>query len=492
MGFKNAILTAGIGVLGTIAVNGLKPLNIAIDNLTAASQPVGVVAYAAPVAQGAADWWWWQAVWWIPLCMAVAITVVSVRNQWKYPSHRKLSVAEAKRDEGVYAAEAKVRNAQAGKLLAAVEAKYETEQPAIEMEPPAKKVSIDEGMRQLARTVIPLGYTAKGEVVTWDVTQAPHIRVHGKTQGSGKTNLIKSIAASALRLGHRVIVLDRRGFKDWQDFRDHAELIDNRKPGVFASVTGQVKAIYQRRDSVLGQHGAGNIEELPKPFRRVFLIIAEFGTACRSATDEELEIAVKNLKTIMSEAGATGVHLIYEAQVVNHDWPRELRGNSDPVCGYLPEDTAKAGGYSYAHELKPYQFHHDGQTFTTWNMKEHARTQLNLAKLPDKKLIDERSKIVTEERSGNGQGTPLQEGNAGNVPVPNVENSLKNIYLRERSWEKVAEKYFADHPQSEHADWCKAMAEIANDGRPYTDFKGRLSLNLFNQFSPKGKMRIVA
>ena len=40
----------------------------------------------------------------------------------------------------------------------------------------------------------------------------------------------------------------------------------------------------------------------------------------------------------------------------------------------------------------------------------------------------------------------------------------------------------------------KAMAELANDGRPYTAFKGGLSSNLFHKYSPKGKerMRLVA
>jgi len=471
MAFKQTMITAGISVLGTIAVGGVKALQDL--QIVAPSAPSYSVQVAQPLST--IDWLWWQVVWWLLPVAGVAVVgaVVFVAVNGNRP-------AKVKKEKY---ADDMIPSAKLTRLMP-------LETPAAE---PVVR-GFGEGLRKLTRTEIPLGYTKTGQIVTWDVTQAPHIRVHGKTQGSGKTNLIKQIAACALRAGHHVIVLDRRGFKDWRaDYEKYVEYIDNRKAGAFANVTSQVKTLYQRRDGVLGQYGAGNIEELPKKYQRLFVVIAEFGTACREAPEDELTKVVSDLKTIMSEAGATGVHMVYEAQVVNHDWPRELRGNGDPICGYLPEDTSKAGGYSYAYQLKPYEFHYDGEIFKTWDMKKYAWQVLQSVQPTTKRLIVTRSLSVPdegfgndEERLGNGLGTPSPVGNAGNVPVPNPQNPLKNIYDRSRSWEDVAKVYFQLYPQSEHADWVRAMAEIANDGRPHTDFKGRLSSGLYHQYSPKG------
>ena len=235
-----------------------------------------------------------------------------------------------------------------------------------------RTVDIADAFAKADDTRFPLGYTDDGQVVFWDVEQSPHVRVHGKTQGSGKTNLIKTIASAALRAGHAVIVLDRRGFKDWSDFADCVELIDNRKSGVFAAVAWQLESFYQERDERLGAAGVGNLAALNGADRRVFVVVSEFGTACRNQEEHHLESAVNSLKNIFSEAGATGMHLVFEDQIVNRSWPRELRGNADPITGYLPEDASKGGGYAKAYELEPFQFHYEGERFRTWDMKRSA------------------------------------------------------------------------------------------------------------------------
>lgn len=368
--FKRNILTMTIG--GLVTAIGIVS-NIG-DMLFGPAQPT--VGYVAPVVQvplSTADWLWWQVVWWLIPVAGVVLIVAMVRGN---------SATRLAREKKSLSDHLSALTVKSSKMLP-------LETQAIESKPVVR--SFSDGLLKLTRTTIPLGYTKAGEIVTWDVTQSPHIRVHGKTQGSGKTNLIKQVATGALMAGHHVIVLDRRGFKDWRDFDGKVEFIDNRKAGTFSNATDQVKTLYQNRDRVLGQHGAGNIEDLPKKYRRVFLVIAEFGTACREAAEEELGKVVSDLKTIMSEAGATGVHLVYESQVVNHDWPRELRGNGDPICGYLPEDTSKAGGYSYAYELKPYEFHYDGERFLTWDMKKYAWQVLQAVQPMAKRLIMERS-----------------------------------------------------------------------------------------------------
>ena len=465
MTVKNTLITAGISVLGTIAIGGVK----ALQDLTIAAP--SAAAYGVPVVQSAADSWWWQLMKWFPIFLlygagacGIVLVIAAVRNMGS-------KVVKAK----------KIEQPTSNNMNFTVKGRQ-----LMPLETPPIERGFSDGWKKLTRTVIPLGYTKAGEIVTWDVTQAPHIRVHGKTQGSGKTNLIKSIAVCALKAGHHVIVLDRRGFKDWRDFDHHAEMIDNRKSGAFSNTASQLKAFYQKRDEVLGKYGVGNIEELPKKWKRIFVVIAEFGTACREAPEKELEQVVSDLKSIMSESGSTGVHLIYEAQVVNYDWPRELRGNGDPICGYLPEDTSKAGGYSYAYELKPYEFHYDGERFSTWDMKKYAWQLLQTVPVLDRKLITDRSvpfgdgkpdRTVTE-RSPNGNGTAntlgdslafgvrqtfgeqdLSPQNTGNNNfsdrTPNAERSAD---LRNMVWQ-----WRDKHPDGTQADLRKEFAGLNID-----------------------------
>lgn len=258
---------------------------------------------------------------------------------------------------------------------------------AIDGEYRVMQVSFPDALQQSTKTEFVLGQSASGEIIRWNVEQAPHIRVHGKTQGSGKTNLIKQIALCAVRAGHHVIVLDRRMFKDWQPFRRHVELVDNRKPGAFMATVAAVRDIYQQRDVQLGAAGADNIESLGIGMQRIFVVISEFGSAIRELADEQKVVIVSALKTIISEAGATGVHLVMEDQT-NSKWPREIRGNAEPITGYLPEDTASAGGYKKAYELEPYEFHHDGEHFRTWDMKAEAPRLLMSIPADDDVMVD--------------------------------------------------------------------------------------------------------
>lgn len=251
-------------------------------------------------------------------------------------------------------------------------------------------------------TIFALGLTEQNEIVTWDAESTPHVRVHGKTQGSGKTNLIKEIVAGAVLSGAHVIVLDRRGFKDWSAFQPFVELVDNRVSGAFYGTVKRLQEIYRERDGLLGGAGVGNLASLTDAPRRIFLVISEFGSACRDAlASGELEHVVPILKNIFAESGATGVHLVIEDQAINRNWPPELRGNAEPITGYLPQDASKAGGYTKAFELERYQFHYDGDRFKTFDMTTDAPALLFDAPILDEKdyLIDVLSFVRSVENN---------------------------------------------------------------------------------------------
>ncbi len=114
----------------------------------------------------------------------------------------------------------------------------------IDVQPePVKLWAAADGLNMGTRTKLPMGQTAGADLVHWNLVESPHIRVHGKSQGAGKTNLIRTVAAGALRVGHHVVVCDRRRFKDWSEFDGKAELIDVRDTRRFAEVAEQLAAI---------------------------------------------------------------------------------------------------------------------------------------------------------------------------------------------------------------------------------------------------------
>lgn len=271
----------------------------------------------------------------------------------------------------------------------------------------AVPISFDIAVRSNTERSLALGQTPNGAIARWNVEEMPHLRVHGKSQGSGKTNLIKTLAVGAIAQGAHVIVLDRRGFKDWHDYRRHIEMVDNRKEGAFAATVKQLRALYQERDELLGKHGAANIGELPNPPQRIFVVVSEFCTACQVADETgEMEQVLPALKSIMSEAGATGIHMIFEDQVITRAWPRVLRGNTTPITGRLPEDSSVAGGYRLAHLLKQYEFHFDDERFTTWNMKVEAPKVLASVPGSDVVLVDVRSFGRSVEENKTAESAP--------------------------------------------------------------------------------------
>ena len=214
-----------------------------------------------------------------------------------------------------------------------------------------------------------------------------------------------------------------------------------------------------------------------------------------------MENVVSDLKSIMSEAGATGYHMIYEAQVINHDWPRELRGNGDPICGYLPEDASKAGGYSYAYQLKPHEFHYDGQRFLTWDMKKYAWQVLGMIQPAGARLI---APPKTSNEDANARTEVTNDGSLNTLHQRRTTNERTNQkrLLVWRFLHPLCVRSFVlmigTMQQSNILKYIQKPNILTGarrwhcsrtDGREYTAFKGGLSQRLFHSYSPKGKMR---
>lgn len=322
-----------------------------------------------------------------------------------------------------------------------------------------------------------LGQTAQGEIVRWSLAQFPHARWHGASQGSGKTNGAKVALLGLARAGAHVVILDRRRFKDFGDFQGHAELIDTSSPAAFVEAMQRLETIYRERDRILGAHQAANIDVLPQRLVRYVVLITEFGTLCSVANDEGLlRPALGPLTRIMREAAAAGVHIILEDQITER-WPRGIAANADGVfVGKLPANLGQAVGYYHADKLKPYQFHHDGQVFRTWDATRITRQLLATAPVYDPRLA-----VLDGVARAVGDGERSHHATNGAVAPFVVETNTANEHDEPgaaNKWEDVTASFFAAHPDyltgpaRGVTDLARAMADADSNIKPHTAYKG--------------------
>jgi len=249
----------------------------------------------------------------------------------------------------------------------------------------------------------------------------------------------------------------------------------------------RLEKLYRDRDTLLGHHRAPNIDRLPTPLVRYHVLITEFGTHCSIAQEAGLlDKVTAPLSRIMREAGATGIHLMFEDQTpIKGSWPRGVAANASGIfTGLLPPNQGQAGGYHHAHHLKPYQFHHDGEIFTTWNMETYASQLLAGAPPYDPRhaIIDGQAAPVS---AGAQEGGGLLGAAERERPLPVAKPFLQpaTVYTIDPNpehlkWQALTLTFFQQHPAYLTGptrgvnDLARAMAEAEAVGKPYTAYKG--------------------
>lgn len=327
-----------------------------------------------------------------------------------------------------------------------------------------------------------MGQAMSGEIVTWNLLQHPHARIHGASQGSGKTNLAITALAGLARQGAHLVILDRRRFKNFAAFNGHAELIDASDPAAWVETMRRLERIYSERDQMLGAAGAADITQLRQRLARYVVLVTEFGSLASVAEEEGvLKEGMRPLARIMREAGATGIHLIFEDQVVERGkWPRGVAANASGIfTGHLPLNMGAAGGYHHAHNLKQYEFHHDGAVFRAWDMARLTRQLLATAPAYDPRLA------VLD-----GVATPAADGerdrsdvDRSQPPTPPHYTGTNGANVTDEPpptnrWEEVTAAFFAAHPDlltgpaRGIVDLARSMADNEGNVKPHTAYKG--------------------
>ena len=353
---------------------------------------------------------------------------------------------------------------------------------------PAPRVDPLTAISNSPPTAPAVGQAVSGEIVRWNLAEHPHARWHGTSQGSGKTNGAKTALAGLLRNGAHVVILDRRRFKDFGDFAGVAELIDTSNPAAFVEALQHLETIYRERDRILGAHQAANIDALPQRLVRYIVLITEFGTLCSVADGAGLlRPALGPLARIMREAAATGVHIVLEDQITER-WPRGIAANANGVfVGQLPANMGQAVGYYHADKLKPYEFHHAGTIFRTWDMRPLTRQLLATAPAYDPRLavLDGTARAVGDgERSD--PTPPFTAQNARSSVNGASERSVNED--DPGFWDDLVADWFRRHPHALTgpplgvSDLARTMANYAmGDEKNFEAYKSRAH-RLFHAF----------
>jgi len=368
---------------------------------------------------------------------------------------------------------------------------------ASHVELPAPSVRVVDPVDAFANnthTSFALGQADDGQIVRWNANNAPHLRIHGATQGSGKTNLARTIAAGALQRDAHVLVLDRRRFKDWADLAGNVELVDTRNPEAFAAAMTRVMEIYQQRDVELGAAGVGNIGQAGGNHKRIIIIISEFGSLCDVAKgDGVLDDALYPLKLVMREAGATGIHVIIEDQIVDEKWPRGVVANAVPITGYLPLNYGSSGGYHHSHNLAAYDFHFNGQRFHTWEMTAAIpRMKSRIPPLNGFRVIDGEA---VHGRVHETVHAPVHDRSPEVAPplfAPRTERTVPvaapAVDRDPARWQALVDSWFSRHPEALNgpargiSDIARLMSREATGTDDYYENYKSIAHKMFHDF----------
>jgi len=450
MGFKNAVLTAGIGALGTIAVNGLKPLNILVDNLTAPTQPVGVV-YAAPAEPSL----WSTVMWWfVPVsigclvlcCVGFVGAVCYNLATGGKKTEKKETKDLAKQKEFDQWRMEKVFGSIAQAAKTKPEPLPEPVKPAI------KWLSLVDAIEKSTKDTWILGQAVEKQLdknklhIAGELFRASsnaHFAILGATR-SGKT---KSAAFLLVLLARKfnwhVIVLDGKGGQDWRKYNGAVEWHDL-TPDNLAYYVDAISRLYKRRQDYLNMQDAGEISELPhgKKMPHILVIFEEFGSTWVAA-DRSKEVDTQ-MDELMRRSCAAGVHLGLIDQAPQL-WSANMTTNAaNALCFRAKGQTLNAFGGYYCGNLNVGEFCDGTSIYQSW----YVAGEYDLRQLPplQKRLLAD--PLFVREQSGSGRSH--ETNSLTNVHERTFTNSLPVIAAgsndNKAKWVPWIEEYAKTNP----------------------------------------------
>lgn len=207
-----------------------------------------------------------------------------------------------------------------------------------------------------------IGYdTETNEEFSVSLRQYPHFRVHGGT-GSGKSVMLQWLMCQMLVNDFRVILFDRRGLKSFGQFSDSCQLVDTADSANLVYGLSTIVKEHDRRDKLLGRHGAEDIDDLGRmtgrTLPRIGIVIDEWTLQAIYAKEQGHWHALRNAVEIISSQGrSSGIHMLFADQKPTEWWDARMKINVGGVLsGKAPRYQGRGGGYGESWKLKEYEF----------------------------------------------------------------------------------------------------------------------------------------
>lgn len=482
------------------------------------------VIYTQP--QSASAWWWSQIMWWlIPVALLLFVfggafhLFGSAYTRLKYPAHRKLSVAEAKRDAGIYEVERERKSLQVGTALARAQerearemARYATTQPAIEAAPAA--ITLQQAISQSTERAWIVGQAAEvqptpegskraGQLLTFDY-RTTHAAIIGGT-GSGKTESTAMLmVAYARRYNLHPIILDGKEGIDWRAFDGvaewHAMSVD--------TVVGQFEqlmSIFDKRWEWLQRNNLSTIYKASgKRPPTLFVIIEEFGSVWMMLDKSARADLAQKVDRLFRLGRATGIVLCLIDQAPEK-WTPQMRGNAKFVTCYKLKGMVANAFNEYHVDRLPHVgvFSQDNIFYNAWHTAEQIDIRGKYPPLQHRYLTDtETSQPGKQESAGNSGYDDV--GKAGNAPsqvvgkagegresgkaypdIRPIPPSLLRLYTRTRKWDDFCAGYYKFYDDAQQAELRRVMAHVAGEGKAPSDYTGE-AFRQHHRWSPHG------
>lgn len=474
------------------------------------------VIYTQP--QSASDSLWSQIMWWlIPVALLLFVfggafhLFGSAYTRLKYPAHRKISVAEAKRDEGVYKAQVGTALARA-QLLEAQRAKYENVTPTlpVEIAPTPAVITLQQAINQSTERAWIVGQASTrqanpdakdfaGKLLTLDY-QTTHIAIIGATGGGKTASSAMLLALYARKFGVHPIVLDGKRGQDWKKYDGVVEW-HLMTADTFENQISALMRIFDKRWQWLLDNNYDNIydakEKRPQP---LLVIFEEFGYVWSSLPKDKQAELTNPVNDLFRLCRSAGIILCFVDQAPKK-WPDQARGNAKFVfCYKIKGMIANAFSEYFVDRLADYgMFSRDNVFYDAWftaklidlngmfqplqrRYLETPAETVNATKTPVNDGKNDRLQVVE---------TPINAQNAGGVSVDfsPIPPSLERSFMRLRCWESFCKGYLSIYPETTQAQLRKAMSKL--DGRDPDTFKTE-AFKWFHMYSLQGDKSKIA
>lgn len=412
---------------------------------------------------------------------------------------RGASVGESRLLSGEAAAKAEL----ARMKLEAARAKLADKQVVepLKLLPEVKQLTVSDSLNQTldlwkrsGEQVATLGQASGGALATWTPRMASVVAIVG-ANGTGKSsNAGASCVASMVMWGWHVVALEPAEKSDWLKFKSHIQRVpvDGRN---YTNVLSGLMEEFDRRAALNAQYQVSHADELPEALRppKLGVLLEEFGYMYRKCSTSRLE---NDLDNLFSMARFTNMHFVVIDQRPK-SWPDGMKGNVKQVIGYkLAMSQGQSVELYNLGKIAPqgeFKTDMDGEenTYKSWHVLGMADAIAAKVRPTNHKPVpfDTSSKqfavssaVVPSGGRGtiNGTSSPVVGTVEPMELPPPIDTKMGGVF--NGNWDEFAQEFLDQYPDATVSDLYKAMAKVANDGRPPANFKGHAS-RLFKRYS---------